>query len=127
MNKNTADYASLLVRLSMCFVILWFGINQLVNPADFMGYLPEFLLTSGYAGTIIFFNGVFEIIFGTLLLIGLFTRIASFLLGIHLFFIVLGLGYNDIAVRDFALMLATFAITIRGEDQWCLDYRRKKT
>ena len=38
--------------------------------------------------------------------------------------IIIGLGYNNIAVRDFGLMLITFAIFLGGKDKWCLDYKK---
>ena len=119
------EYSRILTRIAISIVFLWFGINQVINPDYFMGYLPSFILLSNYAKTFIYLNGIFEIIFGILLTIGLFTRTAALLLTIHLFGIIIGLGYNDIAVRDFGLMLVTFAIFLGGKDKWCLDWKRK--
>lgn len=119
-------YAPVLLRLSISFVFLWFGINQLFNTKDFISYLPDVVLQTGYVQQLIFFNGIFELVFGVFLLIGLYTRLASFLLGVHLIGIIAGLGYTDIAMRDIGLMLATFSITLGGADQWTLDHRRKK-
>ena len=64
---------------------------------------------------------MFEVVFGLLLLAGFFTRFVACVLGVHFFLILLGLGYNDIAVRDFSLMLITFSVALGGADQWCLD------
>jgi len=123
--KPLIEYSRILTRIAISIVFLWFGINQVINPDYFMGYLPSFILLSNYAKTFIYLNGIFEIIFGILLTIGLFTRTAALLLTIHLFGIIIGLGYNDIAVRDFGLMLVTFAIFLGGKDKWCLDWKRK--
>jgi len=123
--KPLIEYSGILTRIAISIVFLWFGINQVINPDYFMGYLPSFILLSNYAKTFIYLNGIFEIIFGILLTIGLFTRTAALLLTIHLFGIIIGLGYNDIAVRDFGLMLVTFAIFLGGKDKWCLDWKRK--
>jgi uncharacterized membrane protein YphA (DoxX/SURF4 family) len=119
------DYAPITVRLAISFVVLWFGINQLVQPEDFMGYLPEFLLQSDYAKTAVILNGLFETMFGIALAIGFLVRPVALILSIHLFSIVLTLGYNDIAIRDFGLALVSLSIFIGGADKWCLDYRRK--
>src|SRR3989344_4719251 len=119
------EYAPILTRIAISIVFLWFGINQIINPEHFMGYLPNFILSSTFAKTFIYLNGTFEIIFGTLLAIGFFTRTAALLLSIHLIGIIIGLGYNNIAVRDFGLMLITFSIFLGGKDKWCLDYKRK--
>ena len=123
--KSFAESSRILIRVAISIVFLWFGINQIINPDYFMGYLPSFILLSGYAKTFIYLNGTFEVIFGTLLAIGHFTRTAALLLTIHLVGIIIGLGYNDVAVRDFGLMLITFAIFLGGKDKWCLDYRIK--
>ncbi|MBI4919035.1 DoxX family membrane protein, partial [archaeon] len=90
---------------------------------DFIGYLPVFLLNYVSAGNLIMFNGLFELIFGTMLILGFFTRVTAFILAGHLFSIMLSLGYNDVAVRDFGLSLATFSILLRGSDKWCLDQK----
>ena len=95
-------------------MFLWFGINQIFDPIAFIGYVPDFI-SSVY--TAVLFNGIFELIFGLMLLFGYHTKIASLVLGIHLFTITLSLGYNEIAVRDLGLTLATFAIML-GEDKW---------
>ncbi len=124
--KSFPEYSRILARIAISIVFLWFGITQVINPEYLMGYLPSFILSSGFAKTFIYLNGTFEIIFGALLAIGLFTRTAALLLSIHLLGIIIGLGYNDIAVRDFGLMLITFAIFLGGRDKWCLDWKRKQ-
>ena len=107
----------------MSAVYLWFGVSQLINPTNFIGYLPGFIFSSPYATAFVIGNGVFEVIAGGLLLSGKFTRIAALLLGLHLCGIAIELGYGDVAVRDFGLMLATMAIALHGPDNWCLDAR----
>ena len=119
-------YAPSIVRIAISLVFLWFGINQLLLPEDFLGYLPQFLLELDYAETLVRFNGLAEIILGGLLLVGFLIRPVSLLLAIHLLGIIISLGYNDIAVRDFGLLLVTLSIFIGGRDLWSLDYRRKK-
>jgi uncharacterized membrane protein YphA (DoxX/SURF4 family) len=132
-------YSPIVVRIALALVFLWFGISQLVNPESFIGYIPQWLVPHapvmqhshplqfmhniphpGIHFTIMA-NGIFETIFGTLLLLGLFTRISALLLSLHLAIITFGLGYNDIAVRDFGLALATFSIALHGKDKFCLD------
>ncbi len=114
-------YAPSLVRISLSLLFLWFGINQIFYAENFFGYVPDYLIN--YWVTIVFWNGIFETIAGGLLLMGYFTRSVSLVLGVHLFFITLSLGYNDIAVRDFCFMLITFSVALGGADKWCLDKR----
>ena len=127
-------YSVDIVRIAVSLVFLWFGINQLVNPESFLGYLPQWLYTQqgmmghmrlvqvpDFSYTLIMLNGIFESIFGFLLLAGFFTRIAAFLLSLHLFGIAFSLGYNDIAVRDFGLALATASLIFSGAGELSLD------
>lgn len=123
-------YSPLLLRTGIAIVFLWFGFSQLKNPAQWTRMVPEyfsFLNTTG----VIYANGIFEIVFGTLLLLGLFTRVTSLLLAINLFHITTIVGYGPTGARDIALSLATLSIFFRGADEFCLDklvsWRRKKS
>ena len=48
--------------------------------------------------------GIVELILGTLLIIGLYTRIVAFIMAIHLALVVASLGFNEIAARDIGLL-----------------------
>lgn len=143
MNKFK-EYAPIILRVGISLVFLWFGLTQLINPQSFLGYVPDFLIDHPLemnhehpfqslhnlpltAHIIIMGNGAFETIFGLLLITGLFTRISSLLLALHLFGIMITLGYNDIAVRDFGLIVATVAIFLNGPDNFSLDKKLKST
>ena len=120
-----SSWARPVARIGIALVFVWFGISQLVDPTDFMGYLPEFLLALEYASTIVVVNGVAELLLGVLLLVGKWTRPVAFVLALHLLGITVSLGYNDIAVRDFGLFLVTCSIVLGGADTLTLDYRRR--
>ena len=119
--KDLQKYSPILLRLSISLVFLWFGITQLTSPTYLISYLPNFILNSNYSSLFILLNGIFETLLGLFLLLGLFTRIVSLILTLHLLVITLSLGYNDIAIRDFGLTLATLAIFLHGKDNLCLD------
>ncbi len=132
--KTTAlqSYAPVVLRIGLSFVFLWFGINQLLDPASFLGYMPSWNVISSIVSLLpsteflIMINGSIEIIFGLLLLVGLFTRVAAVILALHLLGITIGLGYNDIAVRDVGLFFATISVFLYGTTKWSLDERREK-
>ncbi len=126
------EYAPIVVRLGVSAVFLWFGVMQLLKPDNFTRYLPEFLYGQPYSQTLVLLNGGFEIVFGLLLLAGLFTRLAAFLLGFHLLTLTLefmiSFGFtNEVFARDFGLTLATFAVMLYGPDTWCFDTKRLKS
>lgn len=113
-------YSPVILRIGIALVFLWFGISQLTDPASWTSYVPLAVSQIVHPAIVVFINGVFEIICGLLLISGLFTRVAAILLGLHLIGIIVGVGYNEIGVRDFGLMLAAFAIALSGPDTWCI-------
>lgn len=117
---NLKEYGPAVLRIAMALVFFWFAINQLIAPNDWTGYLPEFLYNTANPAIFIYVNAIFEIIFGTLLILGIFTRIAALLLGLHLLGISITLGWSAIAIRDYGLALATLAIVLNGPDKLCL-------
>jgi len=118
--EKIKKYAPAVLRYGLALVFFWFAISQLTNPAGWIGYLPPFLAGMPNAAMFIYANAVFEIIFASLLALGIFTRIASLLLALHMIGIVVSLGYNAVAVRDFGLMIATFTVFLNGPDKLCL-------
>ena len=119
---NLKEYAPIVLRISLGLVFLWFGFTGVFNHESLVGYLPEFVYSLGISlQSILLLNGIFEIIFGTLLIMGLFTRVVAFIFFLHTLLIIFLLGYNDIAIRDFGLALASLSISLYGADKWCLD------
>lgn len=109
----------------LALVYLYFGISQLHAPYQFVGWLPaEAALIPLPATTLILLNGAFEVFFGTLLLLGFYTRVSALLLGLHLAAITLSIGFTQTGVRDFGLTIATFALAIAGGGRWSLDALR---
>lgn len=101
--------ASLLLKYSLLGVFLYFGLQQLIAPADWVGLLPSW---TGYlpipGEMIIRWNGWFEVVAVAMIALNLWTRHIMGLLGIHLFFIALTLD-GPTRVRDLGLALATLS------------------
>ncbi len=95
-STTSKDLAPAIVRIGMSLVFLWFSYSQLTNPAMWTRLVPEYAVSlSGMtATTLVYANGIFELVFGVLLLVGLYTRIAALLLALHLIEIVSSVGYG---------------------------------
>ena len=122
------EYGPIVLRISLALVFLWFGLTGVFNTEAFIGYVPEFAYNLPISiESVVILNGIFEIVLGVLLITGLFTRLVAFVLSLHVFSIMFSLGYNDVAVIDFGIALATLAIAFNGADNWSLDrkYRNK--
>lgn len=127
-NTTSKDIAPIVLRIGLSLVFLWFSYSQLTNPEMWTRLVPEYAVSlSGMtATTLVYANGIFELVFGLLLLAGLFVRVAALLLALHLVGIINSLGYGSMGVRDFGLCLATFAVFFFGNDKWCLGTRFAK-
>lgn len=117
-----ANYAPAVVRVGISLVFLWFGSSQLGNPEAWTGLLPDWTNILPFEpATLIQMNGIFEVVFGSLLLLGIYVRPVALLLALHMFNIVFTVGYNSIGVRDFGLAMATTAVFLYGADRFSLS------
>lgn len=121
-------YSTPIIRVSLALVLLWFGIDEIINPENWFGYIPSWLtqILPSDIGTFIIINGIFEIIAGFLLLIGLHTRVIAFIAALHLLSITIAVGYNDIAVRDFGLAMMAVSLIFSGAGILSLDNKKDK-
>mgnify|MGYP001569950896 CR=1 FL=1 len=120
--ENLEKFAKPLLRIAMSLVFLYFGFQQITAPNEWTGFVPNFALSLGVSARgIVIANALLELIFGALLIAGLFTRIAALILSLHLFGIAFSLGFNDLGIRDFGLAFATLAVFLNGADFLCLD------
>ena len=121
--ENMRGLAPAMVRVGMSIVFIWFGYQQLINASPWTVLVPSWVTSfSGLSAlSFIYFNAVFEVVFGLCLLLGLFVRIVGFLLALHMLHITYLVGYNDVGVRDFGLLTATISVFLYGADSWCLD------
>ncbi len=112
-----------ILRIGIALVFIWFGYSQLVDPVSWLDFVPKSVVTmSGMtANTLVFLNGIFEVVFGIALFLGFFTRIVAFLLALHIIDITYIVGFDSIGVRDFGLSIATISIWMNGADQYTLD------
>ena len=91
-----------------------------------MKYAPQWAYqTSINPFVVVMLSGIFEVTFGILLLLGIFTRFSAGILGLHLLIIIQSLGYNEIMVRDIGLFMGLVAVFLHGKDKWCLDKKVK--
>lgn len=114
--------ASLVLRLAMAFVFFYFGFAQLADSSSWTSYLPSFVDMLPISATkFVLLNGWFEIIAATLLVLGAYTRLISFLLAIHLFGIAFSIGMNGVGVRDIGLAGASLALVFSGAGKMSVD------
>lgn len=113
----------LVLRLGLTALFLWFGLSQVFFPNDWISWVPTWVPDFSHmdARTIVLLNGGFEVVFGVLLLLGIYVRFVVLLLGLHLLSIAYELGYGDIAARDVCIAIACFALSLHGNDDWSIQ------
>jgi len=111
----------LVLRLGLASVFLWFGFSQLLDGINWVGWVPEWAVALLHLppAFIVLGNGLFEVVFGAFLALGLWTRFVALLLTLHLALITFDIGLTATGVRDFGLTLATAALALmgKGEDE----------
>ncbi|MBS3151756.1 DoxX family membrane protein [Candidatus Woesearchaeota archaeon] len=119
MNKKIKIHPNFLLRLGLGFVFIWFGIDKLLNPENWIGYITPFL------SSIIFFNlngfiyllGFIELLLGILLLTKWKLKFISLLISIYLFIVIISQGFNEITVRDIGLFTMALSLFMQ-EEKW---------
>ena len=121
-------YAASVLRYGLAAVILWFSLEQFLHNSLWTAYIPPSIvaMTGISAAILVFFNAVFELVFGIALVLGWQTRIVALLLALHLFDIMYVVGYGEIGARDFGLAVATLVIFMNGSDPLCIQQKRKR-
>ncbi len=117
------SFGIFLTRIGMAGVLVWFGWHQFTDAQSWIGYVPDFAtsLSGLSATTIVQVNGGAEIVFGAFLLLGMFTRVAALVMGVHLALIAFSLGNSAVAVRDWGLAFALFGLVLTGAGALALD------
>lgn len=126
--EKMRESAPIVLRVGIALVFLWFGYNQVSDPSLWVGVIPTWYTDTlnVSATTLVLLNGWFEIVFGSLLLLGIFTRVSALLLSLHMLHVTFTVGYNGIGVRDFGLAMGTIAAFLYGTDNLCVDKFFKK-
>ena len=111
------------LRVGLSILFLWFGFSQFLDQSSWLSWVPAWATSiSGLEPKmIVLLNGGFEIAMGVLLALGLYTHTAATLLALHLAVLVFEIGLTPIGMRDFAIMMSTFALALIGPDHYSLD------
>ena len=120
-SSRRRSQAELVLQIFLAFVVIWFGINEIISPADWLVFAPAFLGTSGLALALVLAHGIILTLSGLLLVIGKFTRVVGIILSLMLIEIIVNLiissGLTDIVVRDIGLLGLALAIALTRKSQ----------
>lgn len=122
---------SLLLRLGLGIEFIIFGYGKLTDFVSWMGFVPPWMSPLLPMSVSMFLQtvGVVEVVLGMLLIFGLWVRVVAALSALHLLGVLMVLGYNDLAVRDFVSFMAALALTALGHAScpYSIDGHREAT
>lgn len=115
--------APILLRVGIGTVFLLFGVDKFLHMNVWIAYMPQWLpsLLPFSIEIFMYFQGALEAILGLFLIIGFWSRTSAFLCALLLAGITFTLGYNEIAIRDFGLLLGAVALSLREQTKWSVD------
>lgn len=112
-NITREQFGIHLLRLGLAGVFLWFGFSQLMDSLRWVSIVPDWAVSFLHLppAMIVMANGIFEVVMASLLAMGFFVRITSFVLGLHLLVIAFDFGFTATGIRDFGLVIASLALS----------------
>lgn len=101
----------LLLRAGLALIFGYAAIAAIVHPADWVGYLPAFVRSSGHATQLLHVFSVVELAIAAWLVVGWYVRWAGLLAAVMLAGIVVSnFSLFAITFRDAALVFAGLAL-----------------
>ena len=106
--------AKYLLLATFIFVFGLFGVDKMLNPAIWIGWIPPWMdgLLNIQDDLWLIFIGIAEMFFAAMLLIPhrRTQQIGTVLIALHLAFVLTQVGWNDIGVRDIGLLGGSLAL-----------------
>lgn len=128
--ERNQKYATLILRLGIAFVFLWFGIDKFIHTVNWIGWVPQWMqaLIPFSMNAFMYGQGVIETIIGLMLLVGYKVRFASLLASITIAGVLIsliGTGQAEIMVRDTGLLAASLSLFLTGCKCMSVDSLKK--
>ena len=105
-------YNALILRAGIAFSFLWFGWSGVSNTDMWVGLVPAWTAAIATPETLVFLHGIFEIVFGFLLLAGIWTGPIALILLLNLLHTITLLSFGPVMVRDITIALALLSLAL---------------
>jgi uncharacterized membrane protein YphA (DoxX/SURF4 family) len=115
---NNLWYTKLALRLGLIIVLAYAGINSLLQPIDWVGYLPSILTHYIAADTLIKLLSIYELILVAWLIIGRFIKYCGLVCALTFVFIVI-FNFSQLLItfRDIGLIFMGLALYFISKDE----------
>ena len=121
------EYSSLILRMGLGSTFLYFGIyEKLINPDLTIAVIENSGISIPFSlGLFVLLFGLLEVLIGSALVLGYFTRVAAIISAVMISAIIFQLGYLAVP-RDPALVAMALSLIITGSPVLSLDSFFKK-
>lgn len=103
---------------SLAFVVIWFGVTEIMHPAEWAVFVPSFVAGVAPAATLVTVHGFLLFVLSLALIFNFYRRVAAIIVAIILLEIIFNFlqkgGLNPIVVRDIGLFGAALALSFRN-------------
>ncbi len=103
----------LVLRVGIGATLIWAAYRSILNPTDWIGFVPDWVITFLPKEVFLTAHGFFELGVGALLIAGVWPRFISTLAFLDLSSILIFYGVDDITFRDVGLTLAAVVLLAR--------------
>jgi uncharacterized membrane protein YphA (DoxX/SURF4 family) len=105
------------LQIALSFAFMYAGIAGLINPVNWIGYLPDFVTASFSAEMALRIWSISELFIGAWILSGIALRLSALVSAILLFgMVVFNLPQLDIIFRDISLGFAAIALVYAAKE-----------
>ena len=103
---------ALILRIGLGAVFLYAGVNSILNPSAWIGFVPELVEAIPYVTRELFLqaHGIFEIILSVALFTGIRKKETATLSFLSFLALILFYGIDDVTFRDIGLLAASYAL-----------------
>ena len=112
---------SAIISYGLGFVVLWFGISEILNPDSWLSYAPTFLGDGKLALSLVVAHGIVLTVAGLSIVLNFYRRIGAIVLTLVLLEILVNLliesGLGEIAVRDIGLLTMAISLAIQPKNK----------
>lgn len=108
-----SEREDLLLRIAVAFPLIWAGVSQITNPANWVGFVPVWLANFIDPEAFLGIHSFFNLVIGAGLLIGFWRILFSGAATLSLLSIVIFYGVDDITFRDVGLTIVAFVLFLR--------------
>ena len=121
--EKKKDLVPFLLRLGLGIIFFWFGITKFTNIESWYSFIPPWLesLLPISVNMFLYIQGAIETLIGLFLILGIFVRKSAFLAALILIVIIITVGFNDISLRDFGLLMIAISLMILGQGKYFIS------